>query len=550
MHTNRTLYDSRDEACVDGTADDGVDNNELTAPLEVDLLLIFHRDLILLVAELIGLLNGLTLLIRLNDEVHLTELTGTTGLLLMTIVGTCSLGDRLTIRDLRLEELDRHLIVVLQTPFEGTEVELTLTGNDHLTELFTLLYDPCRILLVITRQERSELLGIGLRYRLDSAAVTRLRIADRRILEITTLNIEGIARTGIFEFHGCTDVACCQLIYRHTDRTGYLIELRDTLFRTTLHVLQVVTVMDRTLHYAEVVDLTDMRLNRSLEDIYAGRRLSVRADLLAVHGRIAEISRTRSHTVEEVHQAANTHILESGAAEHRIHRTVRINGLQTLHNLFVGQTFAEELIEERLICLGSSLRELGTHLFNFICVLRRDVLELRSTALCFPNEHLALEHIDHGIEACAGIDRELDQGTFISENVLELIEGTLKIGILMVAFIDHESERLLGMLHEAEVILGTHLYTTVGAEHHEGGSAHLKGRNRTAAEVIRTCAVNDIEFLTLKLDVTNRGKNGIAVLFLNREIVADSRLRFNRSAAFDHPALEQHRLHESRLTGS
>ena len=429
-------------------------------------------------------------------------------------------------------------------------MELTLTGNDHLAKLFGLLNDPCRVLLVHSGQESREFLGVRLGHRLDSTAVTRLRITDRCILQIASLGVQRVTRTGIFQFNGSTDIAGCKFIHSRTDRTGHLIELRDTLFATTLHVLQVVTVMDRTLHYAEVVHLTDMRFNRSLKDINAGRRTCIRAHFLTIYGRIAEVSRTRRHTVEEVHQTTNTHIFCTRAAEYRIHRTICINGLQTLHNLFVGQAFAQELIEQRLISFCSCLRELRTHFLYFVSVLSRDILEFRSTAFWFPNEHFALEHVDHCIETCAGVHRELDERTLIAKVIFELVERALEVSVLVITFVDNKCQRFVGFLYETEVILGTYLNTTVSAEHDECRSAHLEGSYRTAAEVIRTCAVDDIQFFVLELDVTNRAEYGITVLFLYREIVAHGRLRLNRSAAFDDPALEQHRLHKSRFTRS
>ena len=152
FHTiHHTFDDGRNETSIDRTTDDGVDNNQLTTPLEIDLLLVFYGNLILLVTEFIGLLNGLTILIRFYDQVNLTELTGTTGLFLVTIVSARSLSDGLAIWNLRLLKNDRHLIVVLQTPLERTKVELTLTADDHLAQFFRLLYDPCRVFLMHTR---------------------------------------------------------------------------------------------------------------------------------------------------------------------------------------------------------------------------------------------------------------------------------------------------------------------------------------------------------------------------------------------------------------
>ena len=63
---------------------------------------------------------------------HLTKLSGTTTLFLMTILSLSLLGDRLTIRDLWLFKGHGDLLIVLQAPFQRAQVELTLTVYDGL----------------------------------------------------------------------------------------------------------------------------------------------------------------------------------------------------------------------------------------------------------------------------------------------------------------------------------------------------------------------------------------------------------------------------------
>ena len=99
---------------------------------------------------------------------NLTELTGTTGLFLMTVIGTGGLGDGFTIRNLGLLKVDHHLIIVLNAPFEGTEMELTLTIEDNLTKLLGLLDNESGILLTHTADDGHHLLHIGLIYGLES----------------------------------------------------------------------------------------------------------------------------------------------------------------------------------------------------------------------------------------------------------------------------------------------------------------------------------------------------------------------------------------------
>ena len=88
-----TLQNSGHEAGIDGTADDAVDEHQLAAPFQVDNLFALGVDAELLTTEAIDLADGLTVGIGLDDEVHLAELTGTAGLLLVAIVGAGSLRD-------------------------------------------------------------------------------------------------------------------------------------------------------------------------------------------------------------------------------------------------------------------------------------------------------------------------------------------------------------------------------------------------------------------------------------------------------------------------
>ena len=163
FHTfHDTLQDSGHETQVDSTTHNGVDEDELSTPLQVDLFLALDVHLELLTVDLERGWIRHSLCIGLHDQVNLTKLTGTTRLFLMTVVGTCHLCDGLTIGNLWLQVLDIDLLIVLHTPFQGTQVELSLSVNDDLTELLRLLYHPCGILLTHLRQGSHHLLRITL----------------------------------------------------------------------------------------------------------------------------------------------------------------------------------------------------------------------------------------------------------------------------------------------------------------------------------------------------------------------------------------------------
>ena len=100
---------------------------------------------------------------------HLTKLSGTTRLLLVAIVGTGLLGDSLAIRYLRFAIFHLYLLIVLKTPLQCAQVELTLSVNDSLPQLLRLLHNPCRVFLSHLRKGSHQLLHLLLVDSLDRA---------------------------------------------------------------------------------------------------------------------------------------------------------------------------------------------------------------------------------------------------------------------------------------------------------------------------------------------------------------------------------------------
>ena len=96
--------------------------------------------------------------VRFDNQVNFTELTRTSRLLFVTIVGACSLCDGLTIRNLWLEILDFELFVVLDSPFQSAQVEFALSRYDCLLEFFRLLNFPSRVFFVHSGEYFAEFL--------------------------------------------------------------------------------------------------------------------------------------------------------------------------------------------------------------------------------------------------------------------------------------------------------------------------------------------------------------------------------------------------------
>ena len=137
LHTrHNTFHNSRQEAGIDRTTDDTVNKHQFTTPFQWYLFRTSHGNLKFLSIELIRFRHRHTFFIRFYDQVNFTKLTGTTGLFLMTIVGTGSLCNRFTIWNLRFFIFYLKFFVVFQTPFQGTKMEFSLTVYQSLFQFF------------------------------------------------------------------------------------------------------------------------------------------------------------------------------------------------------------------------------------------------------------------------------------------------------------------------------------------------------------------------------------------------------------------------------
>ena len=77
---------------------------------------------------------------------NLSELTGTTGLLLVTILCGSHLGNGLTIRNLRRKQLYIKIIDIVEEPLYNVDVLLSIALEYGLAELLVVVNDNGRIL--------------------------------------------------------------------------------------------------------------------------------------------------------------------------------------------------------------------------------------------------------------------------------------------------------------------------------------------------------------------------------------------------------------------
>ena len=172
FHTRHdTFQDSRHETRVNRTTYDTINKYQFTAPFQWDFFGTFHVHLKLLRTKLISIRQRHTFVIRFYNQMHLTKLACTTRLFLMAIVCTSRLRNGFTIRNSRFLIFDLQLFIILQTPFQRTQVEFTLSVNNSLAQFLGLLYHPSRIFLAHTVQYGHHLFCIGLIHGFDSTRI-------------------------------------------------------------------------------------------------------------------------------------------------------------------------------------------------------------------------------------------------------------------------------------------------------------------------------------------------------------------------------------------
>ena len=268
LHTaHDTFQDGRHETCIDGSTYHTVHKYQFSTPFQVDYFRTFHIHLIFLSVELVGFRSWHTFIIWLYNQVYLTKLTGTTRLLFMTIVGTRSLRDGFTIRNLRFIKLDRQFLIVFQTPFQRAQMELTLSVYQNLTQFFGLLYNPCRIFLTHTIQYRHHLFRIRLINRFDSSCIFRIRILDKVETVFTILSVQRISSLYVFQFHRTTDISRTKFIHLFTVCSCTHIQLGHTFFGTSIRITQVVSFVNHSTHHLKILYITDMRFYSRLKEI-------------------------------------------------------------------------------------------------------------------------------------------------------------------------------------------------------------------------------------------------------------------------------------------
>ena len=198
---------------------------------------------------------------------NLAELSGSTRLFLVAIVCVGIFRDGFTVRDTWRVEFDFQFIIMLDTPFHGVQVELALSGDNHLFQFLGILHEECRVFLVNPLQDFRQFFFVARVHGFDSCSETRIRILDLAEFVMNVFFVQRIAVVRIFQFHGCPDVSGHHFGYFRPVLPGHGIQCRDAFFCIIGGIVQVIPFMNGPGCYFEIDHFTQMGFNRRVEHI-------------------------------------------------------------------------------------------------------------------------------------------------------------------------------------------------------------------------------------------------------------------------------------------
>ena len=437
---------------------------------------------------------------------HLTELTGTAGLLLVTVLGRCNLGDGLAVRHLGSVEFDVLLELVGNSPLHIVDVLLAHTGKDGLTQFLGVFHVDGGILGSHLVEGVAYLGLVVLIHCLHGAAV--LGIREHHVLEglHTALGQGDIRLTGL-ELHDAADITGADGSNLLFLSTSHGVNGAETLTVASFRVNKVCTFVEGAAHHLEVRNLTKVLLHAGLEDEQGGGAGRVALEGATIHGGLFLSFRRRNHVHDEFHEALYADVFLGGGAEHGDGLSLHKAGTQTLADLVGAKLHGlEELLHEFVRTFGSLLHEFGAELFGLVGICGGDVLLLVLLVI-----ELHGDYIHKAFQTQTGVHRELAEDSLLAEFLADGVAYAIPVGLVVVHLVhgnDHGNTVLIGITAEEG---GAHLDTGGTVHDHDGSLHHLEGGKGATGEIVRTGGIDEVNLAAVELCIQRSGVDGLLV---------------------------------------
>ena len=382
----------------------------------------------------------------LKADPHVAELAVAAGLLLVSALNLDLLADLLTVRHLRILKIDGNAgLAVLQLGDDNVELSFAHAADDLLLRFGVVLEGDGGILFHQLAEAGSDLFFIALRLGSDGFGEAGLREIEDRHDGLVALRAEGVAGGGGGHLRYRADVAGGDGIDLDLLLADDIVNVGDLFGRVRARIVYRHIRLDLAGVNAEVGDLSDEVVGDGLEDLGDG---SAGFDLLGINWR-------REHVGDAVEQRNDAGERQrdagidgaDGAVDYALGDAVLDLGLGEgfagevlLHQLFAD--FGDALVDDFFVMLDA----LG-HVIRNRNLLLDAVLE---------GVRFVVEQVDEALELSVLYRGQDDRNDLAAVDLVQLVEGLVEVGVLVVDAVDEE--------HTGKAVLLAELHSLVGAD--------------------------------------------------------------------------------------
>ncbi len=171
-----------------------------------------------------------TFFIRLDNQVHLAKLSGTTRLFFMPVVGLCRLGNCFAVRHLRHNVVNIDFVHIVEEPFQHVHVVFAHTVNQQLLQFFGVFNNISWVFKLDFTQYFTHFFIIRFVFGFHCHRMFRSREFNRFIFYSRIFVRQRLVEFCFFQFYGATNVSCNQFVNFCTVFSGRCKHLRKALF--------------------------------------------------------------------------------------------------------------------------------------------------------------------------------------------------------------------------------------------------------------------------------------------------------------------------------
>src|SRR6266545_2403511 len=390
---------------------------------------------------------------RLDVDDHATELTRTTGLLLVRVVDLLDLpGDGLAVGHLRLADVRLDPELALHPVDQHLEVQLAHAGDDGLAGVLVGPDLEGRVLLGEPLDRDAQLLLVALRLRLDRDRDHRGRELHRLQHDRVLLVAQRLAGGGVLQTHHRDDVAGADGGDLLTLVRVHPVDLADPLLLPLGGVQDLRAGLQLARVDTQEGQLAQVRVGRDLER-ERGERLGVARlpldDLVRVlHGVTVDgrhVDRARQVRGDGVEQGLHALVLERRTGQHRGELARQGGAADAGDQLLLGRRLALEVeLHDLVVGLGQRLDQLVVPLGRDLGVRRRDLLDgvvLTHLGLTAPGQRAHRDQVDDADEVGLGTDRELQHQRYGGQPGADHVDAAHELRAGPVQLVDEADPR-------------------------------------------------------------------------------------------------------------